>query len=867
MTTVDGHDRLRRAASVALMAVSGCAGLGYQIVWTQQSALWLGHESAAVLAVVTAFFGGIALGALALGARIERSDHPLRWYAACEAVIGVWGLVLLVLMAPFSHWVLDLTGVRPTPLWQWTVAFGATFSLLLPATAAMGATLPAMERVMARMHEQGRSIAAHYASNTLGAVIGVLVTAFWCVPAFGLARTAGLCVALSMLCAAVALVALPRAPAPAPVLPTGARDSPSAQAALARLAITGLLGIGYEVLVVRVLGQVTEDTVYTFAMLLAVYLVGSGLGAAAYQRWLAWRHKPDTLCDQLLCALAAACLIGTGSLWASEQARAWLLAHADASLAAAISTEAALALAAFGLPTLVMGAVFSHLSARAHAAGVSFGQALGVNTSGAALAPLLFGVLLAPMLAPKGALLLIALAYLALATPRSWFKPAVWATAGAALAMIVWAPPLAFVEMPEGGHLVSYQEGVAAAVSVVEDADGVARLRINNRQQEGSSATRLVDARQALLPVLLHPSPHRALFLGLGTGVTASAAAEDPGLQVDAVELLPEVIAASRWFTHVSANGAPHPHLHVIAADARRYVRATTQHYDVIVSDNFHPARSGSGSLYTVEHFQAVRERLAPGGVFCQWLPLHQLDLTTLRSIVRSFVIAYPDASALLASNSLQTPVLGLIGHAGADRLDMAGVQRRLATAAGPNLPAEFGIVDEFALLGSFVAGPTALARFAGNAIANTDDRPIVAYRAPGITYVPDSLPGDRLLALLHELAVEPADVVDAATDATQTRRLAAYWAARTRFIEAGVNVRPSSDASEMLAQVREPLLAILRTSPDFRPAYDPLLRMATALARSDVPAARALLTELSAATPERSDARSALRQLASASP
>jgi predicted membrane-bound spermidine synthase len=213
--TRGAHGRLRHTASLALMALSGCAGLGYQIVWTQQSALWLGHEAAAVLAVVTAFFGGIALGALALGAHIERSAHPRRWYAACEAVIGLWGLLLIFLMAPFSGWVLDLIGVQPTPLWQWTVAFSATLVLLLPATAAMGATLPAMERVMAQAGIEGRSIAAHYAANTAGAVAGVLVTAFWWVPAFGLAHTAGLCVALNLLCAAAALVVLPHSSAPA----------------------------------------------------------------------------------------------------------------------------------------------------------------------------------------------------------------------------------------------------------------------------------------------------------------------------------------------------------------------------------------------------------------------------------------------------------------------------------------------------------------------------------------------------------------------------------------------------------------------------------------------------------------------------
>src|SRR5262249_45092031 len=151
---------------------------------------------------------------------------------------------------------------------------------------------------------------------------------------------------------------------------------------------------------------------------------------------------------------------------------------------------------------------------------------------------------------------------------------------------------------------VRYQDGVMAAVSVVEDAAGVARLRIDNRQQEGSSATRRVDSRLAWLPLLLHPAPRHALFLGLGTGVTASSAADDPTLEVDAVELWPEVIAASSHF--VGGGAGDRPRLHAIAADARRYVRASDRRYDVIVADNFHPARSGSAALYTVEHFEAV---------------------------------------------------------------------------------------------------------------------------------------------------------------------------------------------------------------------------------------------------------------------
>jgi spermidine synthase len=831
------------------MVASGFAGLGYQIVWTQQFALWLGHEAAAVLAVVTAFFAGLGVGALVLGRRIEASARPERWYAGCELLIALWSLALALLMAPISSWMLALTGTQPGALWQWSVAFFGSFLLLLPATAAMGATLPAMERVTARLGQAGRSIAPLYACNTLGAVIGVLATAFWLIPEWGLLRTAAVCAALNVLCAAAALKLASGEAVAAPAIRTAQPSD-----GLATLALTGLLGIGYEVLVVRVISQVAEDTVYTFAMLLAVYLVGTALGAAAWQRWLARQPDCAAMRDRLLCALAAACLLGTISLWGAEQIKAWALDTLPAGMSAAIAAEGLLALTAFGLPTLVMGALFSQLSTQARGAGIGFGRSLGANTLGAAAAPLLFGVVLVPQLGPKLSLLLVAAGYLALAW-RGWKRPGFWAPCAAALALAALASPLAFIDLPEGARVVSYREGAMAAVSVVEDAEGVSRLRINNRQQEGSSSSLLFDARQGLLPVLLHPAPHQALFLGLGTGLTSYSAAEDPALEVDAVELLPEVIDASAHFTRVFQGGQPNARLHLIAADARRFVRTADRQYDVIVADNFHPARSGSGSLYTVEHFRAVQARLADGGVFCQWLPLHQLDLETLRSIVRAFIAVYPDGMAMLATNSLQTPTLGLVARAGQGRFDVDQVRARLAVNTLPQRLADYGITDEWSVLGGFVAGPSALTRFAGDAPVNTDDHPVVAYRAPRITYASDSLPGDRLLALLAQLQVSPAEVIGPRADAATANRLAAYTAARDRFIVAGQHIRHSPDLRQMLSQVREPLLSALRISPDFRPAYDPLLRMAAALAPSDPAAALALLSELQQLQPARPEA------------
>jgi len=843
----------RYPAALALMGASGFAGLGYQIVWTQQCTLWLGHEASAVLAVVTAFFGGLALGAWALSARVERSTRPERWYAAFEATIALWGLALALLLGPVSELLLRATGQEPGALWQGWVAFVGTFVVLLPATAAMGATLPAMARMTSALAPRAQGFAPLYAANTFGAVIGVLATAFWLVPDLGLVRTASLCAALNAACAMTALSLRDTR-----MLPEGRLRRPGVDRALLTLVVTGALGIGYEVLVVRVLSQVAEDTVYTWALLLAIYLGGTALGAAAWQRWGARASESAVLRHRLMLAQAMACLVGTGLLWGAPALRSWVQSSLGPGMAPALAGEAAMAFAAFALPTVAMGALFSHLCAEARAQGHGFGRALAFNTVGAAAAPILFGVVLAPAIGPKGALLVVAAGYLAL---TGWpIRRGPWAVGVAIASVAVVAPPLAFVDVSTGGRIVSYRDGTMAAVSVVEDADGVRRLFINNRQQEGSSATRFADARQSWLPLQLHPAPRRALFLGLGTGVTAAAAAEDPALSVDAVELLPEVIEASAQFRPTEA---PAPPWRLRAADARRFVRTTDTLYDLIVADNFHPARSGSGALYTVEHFNAVRERLAPGGLFCQWLPLHQIDLDTLRSIVRSYLAANPHAWAMLATNSLDTPVLGLLMRRDDARFSASDVRARTVRTAGP--PRELGLVDEFAVFGSVVAGPASLGRFASAAPLNTDDHPVVAYRAPRVTYAPESRPRERLIALLAELSIEPAELVEA--DAATAQRLAAYWRARQRYLEAGQSVRPDADPGRLLAQVRAPLLEVLRVSPDFRPAYDPLLGLALHLARTDAPGARQLLVELSQVQPERPEARQALLRLAAVAP
>lgn len=862
----DATSRATHWVAILVTTASGVAGLGFEVVWTQQLGFGLGHELVAVLAVLAAFFGGIALGAYLLARAIEKSERPVRWYAACELVIAAWAFLLSFAMPRAAELLATCIGAEPSAFRHWSVAFLGTFVLLLPATFAIGATLPAIERVIMPARSDGSAIGWLYAANTFGAVCGALGCTFGLIPALGLADTARTCAVLNLICAAVGFAYWRAQIVP---LDEPVHSGPPASRLSTVLFATGALGIGYEVVVVRVLSQINENTVYTFAILLGVYLFGTAIGGALHRRSAAAWSSVRDLRERLLAAVAAACLIGAAMSWSVrwwKPALTSIASNALGGVGAAWAGETAAALATLLPPTAAMGLLFSQLCSEAKVAGFGFGRALAANTMGASIAPFLFGVLLVPWFGSKLVLIVVAVGYIALAAPDVWQRsrlrvPLASVTA-AALAMLVGLPALRIIDLPAGGTLAHYADGVTASVSVIEDADGVATLRINNRQQEGSSATLLNDARQAWLPLLLHPNPQSGLFLGLGTGITAGSAAWDPALAVDAVELLPEVVVAAAGFSPLL--GTDHaPNVHV--SDARRFVRATGPGYDVIVADLYQPARSGSGALYTVEHFAAVRGKLARGGLFCQWLPLHQLDLPTLRSIIASYRQVFPDAMAVLATNSLDTPVFGLVARPGGTRYSFQVVQARIADVSRAGRLASLNLDDAYAVLGGFIAGPAALRRFSAGAPLNTDDRPVVAHLAPFATYAPASSARERLVTLVRALDVQPDEVLP--NEPLERARLAAYRAARARFIELGTRVWPSDDARDMLAQIGQPLLEIVRLSPDFRPAYDPLVNMAAALATSDSGRAQVLLSQLMAAQPTRPEAGRLLQQLAALAP
>ncbi|MFM1768348.1 MAG: hypothetical protein RJA22_877 [Verrucomicrobiota bacterium] len=836
----------------SLFFLSGAAALGLQITWTRLFSTGLGHEVPALLGLITAFLGGMALGGWLLDRPIAASARPARWYAALQFATGAWAALATLLLPALHHAALALTGPAPGPGRHAVIALLLPLLALLPATAAMGATLPAMDRWLAALTPGQRCVGRVYALNTAGAVLGTLATPFLLQPTLGLRTTALLLAGLHLAAGAAAwTAALPPASTPP------STDPPRDPSLGALAFLTGLLGIGLEIVGVRLLSQALENTVYTFAAVLAVYLLGTSLGAAAGQRW--GRHRPFR---PLLAALLA--LLATLVFLAASVAARLLPLH-DALRAqrgdnpgGALLAELALAALFFGPPTLVMGATFSHLVQQARGAHGGVGRAAALNTLGGALAGLVFGLLLLPALGAKWTLLCIGLAYLALSQVPAGPPPAPARRIALPLLLLPLLPfglalalphDLRLVRVPPGAVVREHREGAMATVAVLQTPDGHRSLRVNNRFQMGGTAAAVAQRRQAHLPLLLHPEPRRALFLGPGTGITLGAARDYPGLAAEGVELLPEIVALMPRFEPENrgpfrrdgdaAPGAPLVH----AADARRFVRAAPGRYDVIVADLFHPAQDGAAFLYTREQFAAVRDRLAPGGLFCQWLPLHQLDEPTLRVIVRTFLDVFPDSRAFLLHFNVDIPVLGLVGaREGPFQPGPDAVERR-AGAPGllPALKAA-GLDRTLNLLGCAAAGPAGLTAFAAGAEANTDDHPRVLFRAPRTRTGAAGAPGALLPTLLERWAPDPLRGLD---PARAPAGLADFVAARDQYLHA-----LHREAAGQVPEAIEGYLESTRRSLYFTPAYARLVTIIQVLAATDRPAARRLWERLETAQP-----------------
>ncbi|MEM9173682.1 MAG: spermidine synthase [Myxococcota bacterium] len=836
---------------LALFFLSGAAGLGYQIVWARAFALGLGHEIASVLAVASAIFAGLSLGSGLLDRRISQSADPAAWYAALEVLIGLWALATLALIPAAETLSASWIGLEHGATGRhWSVAFGVPLVLLLPATVAMGATLPAIER-WAFAVSPGRHVGALYAANNLGAVVGTLGAAYVVLPFLGFRSAILTFAAINLFCGATAWV-LRRTARHAPATATGSgsaaaprpRDAETRDGAR-RLPFfwfaTGFLGIAYESLGVRILSRIFENSIYSFAVVLSLYLAGTALGAAAYQRW-ARSERTEPLLRRLLSGLAASCALGGLALYHEVALYRWgRFALGDAPAAVAAS-EALVAALVFLLPTLLMGATFSHLvqGARGEQGGV--GHAVAVNTLGSAVAPPVVGVLALPMLGAPLLLGTLVAGYLLLA--RRWLFVVL------ALPLVLLRPlSLPSELVREGESMIAWREGVMASVAVVDTVEGARRLRVNGRFQMGGSDHGQLTRREALIPLLLHPAPREAAFLGVASGGTLRAALHFPKLQVTGVELLPEVVEVLPFFEDTGRLVAESARVSIVVADARRFARSSTDRFDVIVADFFHPGRDGAGTLYTLEHFEAIRARLDDDGLFCQWLPTYQLDEASLRSIVATFQAAFPSAWAFLGDYGVNRPGIGLVGRRSGALEIPIGFPGRASRDLPPRAVLEQnGLKTEVSLVGAALASPEQLRLYAGEAAIMRDDLPSVVYRAPHFAAQRDSVSYGRLLSMLDR--VGPADLDALIAPATPARdaalaRATRYVAARDAYLRGLVIAAEGDDRAAFQALWRSH-----DRSADFEEVRAHLERLASELEARSPPYARAIRDRLRSPMP-----------------
>lgn len=838
----------------ALLIASGLAGLGFQVVWTRWFGLGLGHEMAGVIGVVGAFFLGLSVGAWLLDRPIARSARPGMWYVGLEVVIGVWALACVGLIPLADELAAALLGTAPTPLAHGLVATLVPALTLLPATVAMGATLPAMERFAARGGSE-RIVGGLYAANTAGAMVGTLAITFAVLPGLGFRATAMVLAGLNFACAGAAMaigagrvVEVPEAPGP-----DGAA-TPGGRRLRVTLFATGLLGIAYETLGVRMLNQFLENTVYTFAVVLSVYLAGTALGAAAYQRLLSGMAV-DVVLGPVLASLGVAC---AGFVCTLEFARDIQGAVGSGGIAGAAAVEGVLAALVFLVPALLMGATFSCLAQAERGARGGLGRALAINTLGSALAPSLAGLVVAPLVGLKIGVLLVAAGYGALAVGR--VRGALWPVAGGLSLALLLTSDLGLEQLDAGERVIARRDGAMATVTVTEDPGGARTLRVDGRFRMGGTRSTFLERRQGMIPLLLHPAPRRVLFLGVGSGTTVAAATFLDDVEAVGVELVPEVVELLPLFEAVNAGIAGHPRVQLVSADARRYARASEGGHDVIVADLFQPARDGAGALYTVEHFEAVRAALAEGGLFCQWLPLYQMDDEVVALVVRSFLEVFPDADAFLASFNVQTPALGLVGRLRGEGagppLGLDGLEGRLAAGEASAELARLALDDVYDLLGSRIAGPAGLAAIAGDGPLNTDDLPRVTFAAPRHVHAAASPGWTALEPFLGAAPPSAADLIGAAAPGV-AERIEAYARARDAFLRGQIAM-----AEERVGDAIDRYVEATAASRDFQAGYVQAISLVNTAA--GVPRERRLeaVRELARLRPERGDLRQLQRQL-----
>lgn len=699
--------------------------------------------------------------------------HPVRLYGLLELGIGLFALVFpLVILALNGFYRAIYPGFEGNYQLLTLVRFVLCFLVLLVPTTLMGGTLPVLGKYIAgsRSTLTGR-IGALYAVNTFGAAAGAFATGYLLLPQLGVSRTTWLCVAFNAAIFACAMVLGRRATevnvaAPGASAAENVSSGPSVPAdrgrqrvVLLAFLLTGFAALSVEVLWTRVLTLVIGTTVYAFSAMLGTFLLGLAVGSAVFARVAQQARRPGLALGAVVAGIGTTIFLSSmvfGNLpllyIGAGQKMGW-------SWASMMWVQLLFCLIIMMVPTFLMGGTFplvTRIYVREVArVGSGVGTAYAFNTVGSILGAFAGSFIFLQFLGIEKSLTAVALIYLVVGLVlllkaagldgrRRVAAGACVAAVGLAVTLLAprWDPRLMTTavyryaqtyetaerlrEHLRDRQVLFYDDGPGATVTVERNADELA-LGIDGKADASTSVGDMTtQIMLAHLPLLLHPKPDTVLVIGLGCGVTLGSVERYPVRAIDCVELLGNVVRASRRFDDYNYRCLDDPRVNLILADARNHVLLSHKKYDVIISEPTNPWIAGVGDLFTKEFFEMARERLRPGGMICAWFHIYHMGDNDLRSMAKTFLQVFPEASMWMLNDS-DVIFLGSLGPVVFDE----GLGRRFAI---PAVSADLGRIwvrDPADVLGGYIWGKDGLARYAERSrLAHTDDNMLLEYSA-----------------------------------------------------------------------------------------------------------------------------------------
>jgi spermidine synthase len=696
-----------RRTALFVFFLAGASALIYEITWVRQAMLTFGVSIFAYASVLTAYMGGMAIGGYAIGKTADRAKRPGRLLAVLLLGLSIFGVLALPSLNGLTGLYSNLTRSLnlENKLVLTLLRLGLALLPLTPPAIFIGAAFPVMARIYARADGKvGGDLGGMYAANTLGSVVGCLLAAIVLIRTLGVTGTLIACASLNILTSIFIWIAENRSlrlpaiqpestPIPsAPLEEIGikvrdkASQAPLAKALPANVlrfiliayAISGFVSLAYEVAWGRLIALYVIGNVYSFSLMLAVYLTGLVAGAALASAWIRKRGATLALFGWLEMGIG---LLAVLSLFVFPRLSGMKInaIFGSYSMGADIIFESLLSIMTLFPVTLLIGAVFPvavslYSGERTERVGMKISRISALNTVGSILGSLLGGFVIIPLLGLQITVMLLAMINLAIGLVSVWFIPP--ESAGRRIAGVI---PIAlavvaafFLPQPRflgyweniANQLIFYKEGVETTVAVFAPGRNNPKFSTVNGRIEVPTDPISMRIFHLLghLPPLLAPDAKDALVLSFGNGIASGTMATHSVSHIDVVDLSAEMIQAARKvYTTENRGVADDPRVSVHIEDARNYLLQNGKTYDIISNDATHPSNSCSWVLYTAEFYRQVKAHLTPDGVFVQWLPCHSLSISEYRSILRTFQSVFSNATLWYTGGThsmlLATPV------------------------------------------------------------------------------------------------------------------------------------------------------------------------------------------------------------------